>query len=156
MIPIVWKSWFDAEHTTAIRDAIKEAIVASGYLPIVIDEVPHSDFIMNRVINEINESRFIVADFTSVKENESDDRIKGGVRGGVYFEAGYARGQRKKVFHTCRWDSESEKRLHFDVKQINTLFWEPDDTKGIKNRDKFIDDLKQSIWAEGGKGSHIN
>jgi len=151
--------WFDVKHTRGIREALKKAILSSGYLPIVIDEVPHADFIMNRVINEINEARFVVADFTCInednkKDDKEDDKIKGGVRGGVYFEAGYARGQRKKVFHTCRKDSASEKRLHFDIKQINTLFWEPDG-ESIKDRDKFIDDLKQAIWAEVGKGPRL-
>lgn len=52
---------------------------------------------------------FVVADFT-------------GNRGGVYFEAGFARGLNIPVIHTCR--KSRFDAAHFDIQQINTIVWE--------------------------------
>ncbi len=144
--------WFNNEKNGEIRGAIEEAVKGAGYKSIVIDEKRHEDFIMNQIINEINESRFVIADFTSIPEGKDKDaKLVNGVRGGVYWEAGYARGLKKKVFHTCRKDTQD--RLHFDIEQINTLFWELEGNS-IKDRAKFVNGLKQTIWAEVGKGPY--
>ena len=49
--------------------------------------------------------------------------VNKGVRGGVYFEAGYANSKGKEVICTCYDDEASQKRRHFDIMQLNTIFW---------------------------------
>lgn len=147
--------WFD-ESTNQLRDAVKEAVKQAGYSPeeIVVNEADHNDYIMNKVINMISDAKFIIADFTCAPEKDTAGKISDGIRGGVYFEAGFARGQGKEVIHTCKDSDEAKSRLHFDVHQINTIFWE-EEGGILKSYDKdFIDLLKNRIIATVGKGKH--
>ena len=64
--------WFDKE-TEAYREATKKAIEAAGYETSIVDEVKHNEFIMNKVLNLIKESRFVIADFSC-----TDEKIEGG------------------------------------------------------------------------------
>lgn len=63
-----------------------------------------------------------------------------GYRGGVYFEAGFAKGLGKPVIFTCRKDwfdgvlsSEGKpikEKVHFDINHQNIIVWEnPEDLK---------------------------
>ncbi len=72
------------------------------------------DFVTNegitdRIMSEIRLAQFVVADFT-------------GQRGGVYFEAGFARGLGREVVWACRED-ELEKGVHFDIKHFGHVVW---------------------------------
>jgi nucleoside 2-deoxyribosyltransferase len=87
---------------------IRPAIEAAGYKPVVMFELEHVDRIDDRILVEISRSRFMVADFTDH-------------RPGVYFEAGYALGQRKTVIWTCRKDDREG--VHFDIRQYNRIEW---------------------------------
>jgi nucleoside 2-deoxyribosyltransferase len=145
--------WFN-EATDAYRDAVKTAVAEAGYSTeeMIADEARHNDFIMNKVLNMINDAKFVIADFTCAPEENNTDRVKNGVRGGVYFEAGYARGQGKQVIHTSKEDDESRKRIHFDIAQINTIYWNTGDGNQLKDEKDFIDRLKNAIIATVGKG----
>jgi hypothetical protein len=100
--------WFNDLVKPAFHDGIKPAILETGYLPIRIDLQEHSDSVIDRIFAEIQEARFVVADFT-------------GHRGGVYFEAGFARGLGLDVIWTCK-DDHFE-LLHFDVRGFNVIVW---------------------------------
>jgi hypothetical protein len=100
--------WFNEQVTSAFNVGIEPAIAETGYRAIRVDLQEHSDSVIDRIIAEIKESRFIVADFT-------------GHRGGVYFEAGFARGLGLNVIWTCRYDDFKD--LHFDVKGFNVIVW---------------------------------
>ena len=149
--------WFN-NATEKYRDAVKEAIRQAGYEPKVIDDHEHNNFIMDEVINQINEAKFVIADFTCIPEQpESNSKIPGGVRGGVYFEAGYAKGLGKEVIVTCKDDDVSKKRRHFDIDQLNTLFWnEKNGTLYDCNGNNFVLRLAERIKATVGKGKLIN
>ena len=149
--------WFN-EATEKYRDAVKEAVRQAGYDPKVIDDHEHNNFIMDEVINQINEAKFVIADFTCVKESRDEKNIlKGGVRGGVYFEAGYARGLGKEVIVTCKDDEEANERRHFDIDQLNTLFWSENNGKLFdSNGNDFTHRLAERIKATVGKGKLIN
>lgn len=139
------------KNTDQYREAVRAAVRKAGYRAdeIAVDETHHNNFIMDKVINMINEARFVIADFTTMPEEDDPDngeKIKNGVRGGVYWEAGYARGQNKEVIHTRRDDDDSRRRLHFDIEQINTLFWKENDLENFSNR------LTERIKATVGKG----
>lgn len=146
--------WFSKE-TLQYRQAVENAVEISGYRSVIVDQEDFNDYIMDKVFNDIRDARFIIADFTcsSETDDKSSQKIKGGTRGGVYYEAGYARGLGKEVIHTCRNDDESKKRRHFDIEQINTIFWE-EDTGGkvISLNSDFIDALHQRIVATVGYG----
>lgn len=100
--------WFNAQVQPAYHDGIAPAISETGYRPIRIDLQEHSDSVIDRIIAEIKEARFVVADFT-------------GQRGGVYFEAGFARGLGLNVIWTCKDDHLDQ--LHFDVRGFNVIVW---------------------------------
>ena len=75
--------WFNPSMEAAREIGIKPAILNTGYTPLLIDEKTDVDKIDDEIIGEIRRSRFLVADFTY-----GDN----GIRGGVYYEAGFALG----------------------------------------------------------------
>jgi len=151
--------WFNPKETGLLRLYIKSAVELAGYsaVDIMVDEAHHNDFIMDKILNMISEARFVIADFTCLPElDDEKEKTSQGVRGGVYFEAGYARGLGKKVIHTCRDDEESKKRRHFDIDQINTIFWQEKDD-GLKvGKHDFDEILKERIIRTIGKGPLAN
>ncbi len=107
----------------------------SGYRPVRIDGKDHNNKIDDEIIAEIRRSRFVVADFTHGKS---------GHRGGVYFEAGFAKGLNLAVIFTCREDLINE--VHFDTRQYNHIVWTADNLDDFKKR------LSQRISATLGDG----
>lgn len=101
--------WFNPEMDEPYRIAISSAIEQAGYSSICMKDVLHNDKICDRIEVEIRNSAFLIADFT-------------GQRGGVYFEAGFARGLGKPVIWLCRRDQEKD--IHFDTRQYNHIFWD--------------------------------
>jgi nucleoside 2-deoxyribosyltransferase len=97
--------------------AIGPAIRAAGFDPFVIAAHEDTGQIDDRILLELNRSRFIVADFTGHRPN-------------VYFEAGYALGRGLPVIWTCRQDYIEE--AHFDTRQYNHLVWS--DAEDLRER----------------------
>jgi nucleoside 2-deoxyribosyltransferase len=144
--------WFSSE-TEKYRECVQEAVRRAGFKPVIVDQEHFNDYIMDKVTNDIKAAEFIIADFTCMPEENVSSSIKGGVRGGVYYEAGYAKGLGKEVIHTCHDDDESKKRMHFDVAQISTIFWKENDSGGLLAfENNFIDVVKQRIIATVGRG----
>lgn len=111
--------WFHPTTEEAYRNGIAPAIIDSGYDPLRIDGKQHVNKIDDEIIAEIRRSRFIVADFTCEPEK---------VRGGVYFEAGFAMALGIPVIWTCNESSIHD--LHFDTRQYNHIAWQsPDDLR---------------------------
>lgn len=98
--------------------AIVQAVELCGYHAYRIDKDQHNDKICDKIIAEIKQSAFIIADFTYH-------------RGGVYFEAGFAKGLGIPVIWTCREDDFDN--LHFDTRQYNHIKW------------RSAEDLKQNL-----------
>lgn len=150
--------WFD-ETTVNYRKAVKKGAELAGYQLLVVDEAHHNDFIMNKVLNMIDEAKFVISDFTCMPEEDHNPKenvkIWGGTRGGVYFEAGYAKGQGKEVIMTCNDSLASGKRRHFDVDQINTIFWKEKSGKVITSQGEvpLYEYMKERIIQSVGKGS---
>ena len=101
--------WFDARMNDAYFVGIEPALTSLGYRSIRVDNVEHVGKIDDRIVAEIKESRFLVADFT-------------GHRGGVYFESGFAMGIGLPVVWTCHKKDIS--KLHFDIRQYSCVVWE--------------------------------
>jgi hypothetical protein len=103
--------WFNEEMQSVYDNAIAIGIEDAGYRPHLVNLREHNDKIDDEIIAQIRKSRFVLADFT-------------GHRGGVYFEAGFAKGLHLEVIWTCRKDQLND--LHFDIRQYNCIDWEPD------------------------------
>ena len=119
--------WFDASMNKA-KNMICQAISECGYLPMIINEKEYNSFMVPEILFEIQNSKFVVADFT-------------GNRGGVYYEAGYAKGLGKDVIMTCK---DVDFPPHFDTQQINHIIW--------SNEDKLYERLKKRIRSTIGCG----
>jgi len=91
------------------KGPISNAITKAGYKPHRVDAEPHIDRIDIKIISEIKNSRFVVADITEQKR-------------GVYFEAGYALGLGLPVIWCVRKDDLEN--AHFDTRQYNHIVWE--------------------------------
>ena len=104
--------WFDPSMEEARDYGIRPAILNTGYRPQLIDEKPDVDKIDDEIIGEIRRSRFLIADFTYGDK---------GMRGGVYYEAGFALGLGLEVIRSCRADQIDD--LHFDVNHHYHIAW---------------------------------
>lgn len=112
-----------ASSTKPIREAIREALMKTGYEPVIIDEqiVDSERTINDEIIASLKRCKFCIADF-SLHSN------------GVYFESGFALGQGKKVIYTC---SKSEfANAHFDIKPLQHIVYETTEqlTKDLINK----------------------
>jgi hypothetical protein len=124
--------WFDDQMQFIYDQSIAKGIIDAGYNPHRVDQREYNDKIDDEIIAQIRQSRFIVADFT-------------GHRGGVYYEAGFAKGLSLEVIWTCRKD-EMEK-LHFDIRQYNCIDWEQNEPEDFRIR------LKNRIERVFGHGT---
>lgn len=105
--------WFNDATHAAYESGIAPAIKDAGYEAVRIDKKEHANKIDDEIIAEIRRSKFLVADFTCEPKQ---------VRGGVYFEAGFAMGLGIPVIWTCAKSSFDD--VHFDTRQYNHIFWE--------------------------------
>jgi hypothetical protein len=112
--------WFNDQMDQAYAEGFAAAISDAGYDPLRIDKKEHSNKIDDEIIAEIRRSRFIVADFTcgAIKK---DGLTVGIVRGGVYYEAGFAQGIGLPVIWTVRADCIGH--VHFDTRQYSHIVW---------------------------------
>ena len=101
------------------------AVKNTGYKALRIDRKRNVNKIDDEIIAEIRRSRFLIADYTHGKD---------GVRGGVYYEAGFAEGLGIPVLRSCRSGQFGD--LHFDTRQYYHIKWEtPEELrKGLEDR----------------------
>lgn len=127
--PVFVAMHFEAGPSSVFDNAIKPAIERAGYTAYRVDRDPHIDRIDAKIMAEIKDSRFLVADVT-------------GQRNGVYFETGYALGLGLPVIWTVRRDDLEN--VHFDTRQYSHIVWETEQ--------EFHDKLYDLIRAIIGKG----
>jgi len=113
--------WFDESMDSYYNDGIKKAIEDAGYVPVRIDLQDFNGKICDEIIAEIKRCKFLISDFS-------------GQRGGVYFEAGFAKGLGRPTIFTVKEDDVEE--LHFDTRQYNHIVYNsPEDLhKKLYNR----------------------
>lgn len=153
--------WYHA-CTAKYREATIAALTYCGYEPLIVDQPQFNGFIMDQVTSLIRQSRFVIADLTCRPEEfDGKNEVINGVRGGVYWEAGFAYGMGKTVIHTCENTDEAKNRLHFDVQQYKTIFWTSDeldteigDLFRPVPKPNFAQRLAIKIFAIFGKGSY--
>lgn len=130
--------WFSDETKELWSKGIGPGINSAGYQPFRVDKHEHVNKIDDEILASIRSSKFCVADFTHGTNS--------GVRGGVYFEAGFALGLGRQVIWTCREDFIDEKKIHFDVQQYNFLKWKQDDLSDFAERLRY---RIESIFGRG-------
>ena len=133
--------WFDDTMDQVWEKGFKPGIEKAGYEPMRISDKHHNNNIVDEIIAEIRRSRFVVADLTHNTDEDADEDKKG-VRGSVYYEAGFAHGHNISVIFTCREDC----KIHFDIQQYNCIFWQDN------NFEKLQKDLTNRIAATIGDG----
>jgi len=121
---------FKSTYSESIRSAVKLGCTQMGLIAESVDEEDYIGDINDRIISEINKSRFVVADYT---ENNY----------GVYYESGYARGRGVVVIEICNemWldgidDKGIKNKLHFDVEHRNMIMWKNEEDLSSKIRDR--------------------
>lgn len=72
-----------------------------------VDQIEEDFKITDKVTECIDKAALIIADLTGERPN-------------VYYEVGYARAKEKRLIHTAMEGT----KLHFDVKDYNTIFWD--------------------------------
>lgn len=100
---------FATELKPAWENGIRDGVTRAGFRPYRVDASPHIERIDTKIMTEIKNSRFLIADVTLQ-------------RPGVYFEAGYALGLGLPVFWSVRKDDLPN--VHFDTRQYNHIVWE--------------------------------
>lgn len=96
-----------------VRSGLQKGIEDSGNVPYFIDKDVYNENMIVHLFKQIEQCRFLVADFTTQNT-------------GVYYEAGYARALGKTTIFTCRADDFEN--VHFDIQQIHFIIWkDPDD-----------------------------
>jgi hypothetical protein len=133
--------WFDDSLRPLWEKAIKPAIEMAGFEAKIMYEHSqnHNNKIDDEIIAMLRHSKFVVADFTHGQK---------GMRGGVYYEAGFAEGLGLEVICTCRKDLINEDEIHFDNRQSNFILWEED------KYDDFRKAIQMRIERTIGRGSH--
>lgn len=111
--------WFDSSMDNAYDFAISPAILDAGYRSFRVDGKEHTGRIDDEIIASIRRSRFVIADFS-------------GHRGGVYYEAGFAKGLGIEVIWTC--ERSFFKDIHFDIRQYNCIVWDTENLSDFRNR----------------------
>ncbi len=95
----------DEAYFLGIKPAVEQDC---GMLAIRMKELHHNADICDRLLSEIRQAQFIIAEFT-------------GHRNGVYYEAGFARALGRDVINCCR-DTDFG-GLHFDTNHLNHIKW---------------------------------
>lgn len=120
---------FNSSLDEVWKEGFQKAIDLTGYKALRMDFKEHNEKICDSIIAEIRKSRFLVADFTDH-------------RGGVYYEAGFAKGLGMEVIWTCR--ETDLKNTHFDTRQYNHIPWndEKDLFEKLKRRIEATNPIK--------------
>jgi len=95
----------------------------TGFKMVRIDKKQFNEKICDKILGEIRNSRFIIADVT-------------GHRQGVYFEAGFAMGLGLPVIWCCR--KNQIEQSHFDTRQYNHITWETSQELHGKLRERIL------------------
>lgn len=106
---------FSADTASIYDNGYKSIIQSLNYSAMRIDEKDFTGSIMAEITTEISDSVALIADLT-------------GNRGGVYYEAGIARGLQLcnhpiKLILTCKQDFFNSAKVHFDVSGDNILLY---------------------------------
>lgn len=121
-----------------LYDAIRLGAERAGYRAVRVDRVEHINKIDDEIIARIRGAKFVIADLTGQNQ-------------GVYYEAGFAHGEQRKIIYTC--ESAEMKKVHFDINHYNILTWEEAQLRG-DGKEGLARRLQNRIEAVFGKGNY--
>ena len=147
--------WFHNALGTLLDEAIKPAVIASGYFPQIISQLPTNNKIDDEILAEIRKSKALIADLTcglaTPVNGWSETGAVGAPRGGVYYEAGFADGLGLPVIYMVKKEiAEIENVVHFDVRQFNQIRWNSCDLEAARK------ELENRIVRTIGKGNYLH
>ena len=102
---------FDNPELVGIRDAIKNAILATGYDPDIMSESSRNGYILPHMLEAIKNCEFLVLDATYANCS-------------AYLEAGYAMALDKEVIISCKRSVFKNNSVPFDIAQWNLALWD--------------------------------
>ena len=110
---------FSEETASTYEQVYKPVIQSLNYSVMRIDEKQFNGSIIGEITAEITDSVALIADLT-------------GNRGGVYYEAGIAKGLQLcnhpiKLILTCKRSFFDNKKVHFDVSGDNIILYDSDE-----------------------------
>ena len=110
---------FSGETVSTYEQVYKPVIQSLNFSVMRIDEKQFNGSIIGEITTEITDSVALIADLT-------------GNRGGVYYEAGIARGLQLcnhpiKLILTCKRSFFDDKKVHFDVSGDNIVLYDSDE-----------------------------
>ena len=134
--------WFPSSQNkrhaemAGLREVMEGAIRDAGYSPYsVITDDSISGGIDDKIIAQIRQSRFLIADLT-------DEESQG--RRNVYYEAGFAYGLRLEIIYSCQRQQFEQWGAAFDIQQRDMLQWDSD---RLERADGFRQRLQNRIEA---------
>lgn len=114
--------WFNDKTEKLWFQGIEPAVKSANYIARRIDNEHFTEDVIAQMLILINSSKFVIADLT-------------GNRGGVYYEAGYAKARGLPVIFTCKENSmRSDDPPHFDVNHYPILVWNDDSLNEFSNK----------------------
>ena len=121
---------FSADMASIYENGYKKVIQSLNYAVMRIDEKEYVGSIINEITSEITDSVALIADLT-------------GNRGGVYYEAGIARGLQLcnhpiKLILTCHKAFFDREKVHFDLSGDNILLYNDLDDLVIKLESRIV------------------
>ena len=115
------------EMVSRIKSKIQETL---GYKLVDLNDRARAGVIDNILRREIEGSAFLIADLTH--DNN-----------GVYWEAGFAEGQKKPVVYICEKSKFEKEKSHFDTSHCQTVTWQENKLDAFA--DELIAVLRRSI-----------
>ncbi len=119
---------FGTNYQDELVSTIKAACRRCGFEANIVSDEKHNKDISHKIISDIKQSKFIIADFTDQNN-------------GVYFEAGYAMGESKEVIRLIK--EGQFKKLHFDTRQFSHIPWKKGKWDALE--EELIDHINATI-----------
>lgn len=115
---------FDDERNRLYNKVLTPTVQAANYSIVKVDDQEYEGSIIGKIVDDITDSTILIADLT-------------GNRGGVYYEAGIAKGLQLcnhpiRMILTCEKDFFDKEKVHFDVQGDNIILYTSD--KDYKER----------------------
>ena len=132
---------FDDERNSLYNEVLTPTVQAANYSIVKVDDQEYEGSIIGKIVDDITDSTILIADLT-------------GNRGGVYYEAGIAKGLQLcnhpiRMILTCEKDFFDKEKVHFDVQGDNIILYTSDEDYKERLR-KRLEYIKSEISKRGG------
>lgn len=110
---------FDDERNRLYNEVLTPVVQSADYSIMKVDVQEYEGSIIGKIVDNITDSTILIADLT-------------GNRGGVYYEAGIAKGLQLcnhpiRIILTCEKDFFDKEKVHFDVQGDNIILYTSDE-----------------------------